>query len=57
MKKYKNMRWEDIRSLPHEEFKKIPDEYKKKAMEEFNKRWDREHPDVNLHIRGDITID
>ena len=30
MKKYENMKWEDIRSLPHEEYKKIPDEYKKK---------------------------
>lgn len=57
MKKYENMKWEDMRILPHDEFKKIPEEYIKKAMDEFNDRWFREHPDVNPYIRGDITID
>lgn len=57
MKKYENMKWEDIRSLPHEEYKKIPDEYKKKAMNEFEEKWNRENPNVNLHIHGDIPID
>ncbi len=41
MKKYENMKWEDMRILPHDEFKKIPEEYIKKAMDEFNDRWFR----------------
>lgn len=57
MKKYENMDYLDIWCLPHEEFKKIPEEYKKKALDEFHERWEKEHPHVNLRIRGDIPID
>lgn len=30
---------------------------KKKAMDEFEEKWNRENPNVNLHIHGDIPID
>ncbi len=57
MKKYENMEYLDMICLPNDEYKKIPDEYKKKAMNEFEEKWMKDHPDVNLHIRGDIPID